>query len=452
MQELRNDAAPDEAWRQLRPVLDDAIHELGEDDRAVVILRFLEDLPLREVGARIGLTENAARMRADRALDKLRRLLERRGITSTEAGLAAALAFGAGITAPASLAATIVSSAVTAGAAGSAAFGLFQFMSTSKVGATVVGTLLVVGVAVPLWQQGRLNQARVQEARLRAELAETAALRDEVAQLRPLDAQRRELDELRRWKEQTQPELLRLRGLAGVARRATAEAEALQARLAQATRKTESDTDTNNPAMVMGDLMQKTMKLQVDRRLTRMNASLRLTPAQMEAAQEILMRQANASVIGVRQAFAGKFDKAELDKAGREAGNTEEQLKALLTPEQLGHYATYQREEAEHTAGLAAQGELLQLQTAVGLAPEQQDRAYAALYEVSLQQATGGMVPPPTVGTNVMQWIFDQKLRALEAVLTPEQLDGFRRQQAVQLKAIAEMQSKMNAAGAGAGR
>lgn len=446
MDELRDELSPDEAWRRVRPVLDDAIHELEEEDRAVVILRFLEDLPLREVGARIGLSENAARMRAGRALDKLRRLLERRGINSTEAGLAAALAIGAGIAAPPSLAATIVSSAVAAGAAGSTAFNLIHFMNTTQVGAVVVGTLLVVGVAVPGWQQVRLNRERAAAARWQAEAAEVTALRNEVTRLRPLDAQRRELEELRRWKEQTQPELLRLRGLAGVARRATAEAEALQARVAQLTREKAGEGDTNSPLAMMGDLMQDTMKLQVDRRMARMAATLKLTPAQVEAAREILLRQVRASVVGGRQAFAGKFDKAELDQAGRDAGNVEEQLKALLTPEQLTHYATYQREEAEHTAGLAAQGELLQLQTSVGVTPEQQDRAYAALYEVTLQQLTGGMVPPPGTGTNMMQWLSDQKVRALEPVLTPVQLEGFRQQQAIQLKAIAEMQAKMNAA------
>jgi len=68
-------------------VLDDALHELKAGDREAVVLRFLEDRPLREVGARLGLNENAARMRVDRALDKLRGQLARRGITSTASGL-----------------------------------------------------------------------------------------------------------------------------------------------------------------------------------------------------------------------------------------------------------------------------------------------------------------------------------------------------------------------------
>ncbi|MCL5098430.1 MAG: sigma-70 family RNA polymerase sigma factor, partial [Candidatus Omnitrophica bacterium] len=50
MNELLSEDSPDQAWDQIRPVLDDALHELNEADRAAVVLRFLEDRTLREVG------------------------------------------------------------------------------------------------------------------------------------------------------------------------------------------------------------------------------------------------------------------------------------------------------------------------------------------------------------------------------------------------------------------
>ena len=105
MNELLSDDSPHEAWQRIQPVLDDALHELKEADREALVLRFLEDRPLREVGTRLGLKENAARMRVDRALDKLRGLLAKRGITSTAAALAVVLAEQAGVAAPAGLAA-----------------------------------------------------------------------------------------------------------------------------------------------------------------------------------------------------------------------------------------------------------------------------------------------------------------------------------------------------------
>ncbi len=72
-------------WNELRPVLDAAMHELSEPDREAILLRFFEGRSLAEVGAAIGLAENSARMRVERALEKLRVRLARRGSTSTAA-------------------------------------------------------------------------------------------------------------------------------------------------------------------------------------------------------------------------------------------------------------------------------------------------------------------------------------------------------------------------------
>jgi RNA polymerase sigma factor (sigma-70 family) len=59
-------------WERLRPVLDEAMDQLKECDREIMLLRYFNGLTFGEVGARLNLTENTARMRAERALDKLR--------------------------------------------------------------------------------------------------------------------------------------------------------------------------------------------------------------------------------------------------------------------------------------------------------------------------------------------------------------------------------------------
>ncbi len=53
-----------------------ALEALAEADRAVLALRYLEQLSAREVGAVLGITEAAAKKWALRALQKLRALLE----------------------------------------------------------------------------------------------------------------------------------------------------------------------------------------------------------------------------------------------------------------------------------------------------------------------------------------------------------------------------------------
>ena len=106
MHELNS--TPEANWNQLRPVLDDAMDELNDQEREVVLLRFFEQLPLAEVGGRFAISTDAARMRVDRALEKLRGLLARRGIASTSTALAAVVATQTGLAVPPGMVAKIV--------------------------------------------------------------------------------------------------------------------------------------------------------------------------------------------------------------------------------------------------------------------------------------------------------------------------------------------------------
>ena len=159
------------------------------------------------------------------------------------------------------------------------------------------------------------------------------------------------------------------------------------------------------------------------------------------------MRQANVMSAGMQQAFSGKFDKDELTRLGKDAGDPDAQIKALLTPDQKAAYPNYQQEEAAYNARQAANMELLQLQSSLNLTSEQEDRVFAALYEVSLDQLAGSSKPTTTNRAEAMQWVFDQKAKALESALTPTQLETFRQQQATQLKLIKDIWSKMEGSG-----
>jgi RNA polymerase sigma factor (sigma-70 family) len=130
--------SPESAWQQLRPVLDQTLHELGEKDRTAIVLRFFESLSLQQVGMQLGLSENAARMRVERALRKLRDRLSKRGITSSTSALAAAMVLGAALTAPSALAGSIATTVVSLGITTSAGTGL-RVLTVKK--------LLLIGVA-----------------------------------------------------------------------------------------------------------------------------------------------------------------------------------------------------------------------------------------------------------------------------------------------------------------
>jgi RNA polymerase sigma factor (sigma-70 family) len=86
-EETAHAAPPAIAWERLRPLLDEILLSLTADDREAIRLRFFAEWTYPELAARLGLTENTARMRVSRALDRLQALLARRGIISiTSAG------------------------------------------------------------------------------------------------------------------------------------------------------------------------------------------------------------------------------------------------------------------------------------------------------------------------------------------------------------------------------
>ena len=78
-------------WEQIAPVLDEAMNRLSDPERNLLLLRFFKGALLHEVGKSLGVSEDAARMRVNRSLDKLRELLQQHGIASTTAALAAIL-------------------------------------------------------------------------------------------------------------------------------------------------------------------------------------------------------------------------------------------------------------------------------------------------------------------------------------------------------------------------
>ena len=159
MNELLAPDPTDQLWRQVRPVLDDAMHELNETDRTAVVLRFFEGRSLKEVGGALGLTENAARMRVERSLEKLHGLLSRQGVTSTASTLAGVLVVGAAMTAPPALAATVATGALKAIAAGgSATLTVAKLLSLASTKTATACALAVLVAAVVLWHHARAGR------------------------------------------------------------------------------------------------------------------------------------------------------------------------------------------------------------------------------------------------------------------------------------------------------
>src|ERR1017187_8885581 len=100
-----------ETWQQIAPLLDGAMGQLGQKDHDAVVLRFFEGRNFKEVGAALGASEDAAKMRVNRALEKLRKFFTKRGVSSTTAILAGAMAANSVQAAPSGLARSITAAA-----------------------------------------------------------------------------------------------------------------------------------------------------------------------------------------------------------------------------------------------------------------------------------------------------------------------------------------------------
>ncbi|MFO1478390.1 MAG: sigma-70 family RNA polymerase sigma factor [Verrucomicrobiota bacterium] len=106
-------SSSDEHWRAIAPLLDEAMARLGETDRAAMILRFFEEKPLGEVGAALGISEEAARKRVTRSLEKLRSFFARRGFTLSAVILGGLLSEHAARAASPELARTVAAAALS---------------------------------------------------------------------------------------------------------------------------------------------------------------------------------------------------------------------------------------------------------------------------------------------------------------------------------------------------
>lgn len=212
---------PEADFSQVAPLLDEAINELADADRTAILLRFFERQDFRAVGAALGSTEDAARMRVTRALERLEQFLKRRGVKTTAASLGVVLTANAIQAVPAGLAAKISAATLLAGTITTTTIATMNWLNAKAV-ATIVASALAAGTATYFVQQGEVNRLRAENQNLLAKQEQTAGEREAASAAANED--RQELERLRK----NQTELLRLRGEVGALRRQAQELDRLR--------------------------------------------------------------------------------------------------------------------------------------------------------------------------------------------------------------------------------
>jgi RNA polymerase sigma factor (sigma-70 family) len=151
MNAINDNSGQDAHWTQLAPVLDDALNCLNDADRDAIVLRYFEHRDLRAIGAALGLSDDTAQKRISRALEKLRAILTRRGVTLSTALLFTTLdTRAASPPVSADLAASISANALsgTAAVGTSFIFATLHSMITNKFALALAAVAAVTGVTL----------------------------------------------------------------------------------------------------------------------------------------------------------------------------------------------------------------------------------------------------------------------------------------------------------------
>lgn len=184
--------------------LDEALSRLPAADREALLLRFFSGKSLREVGQGLGLSDDAAQKRVERALDRLRSVLRVGGAGGSALTLGTWLSAQAVPVAPAGLASSIAATALSANTAiATGAFASALFMTTTQKILVVAGLALAASVGLYQHRQtqnlrheldvlaknrteetrawsGRLSALEAENLRLRADASSSKAALNEI--------------------------------------------------------------------------------------------------------------------------------------------------------------------------------------------------------------------------------------------------------------------------------
>jgi len=149
MQTRLNEPTIGDTWTQIAPLLDTAMEKLGQKDHDAIVLRFFQGRDFKEVGAALGASEDAAKMRVSRALEKLHHFFNKHGISSTTAILAGTISTNSVQVAPVALAKSVTAVAIAKGAAASSATltlikGALKIMAWTKAKTAIVTSTAII--------------------------------------------------------------------------------------------------------------------------------------------------------------------------------------------------------------------------------------------------------------------------------------------------------------------
>jgi RNA polymerase sigma factor (sigma-70 family) len=327
---INSESAPD--WDLIRPVLDEALDSLNDEDRAVLLLRYFEKKSLREVGEALGTSDDTAQKRVSRATERLREFFSKRKVAIGASGLAVALSANSVQAAPAGLAAAIS----TAALAGTAVTTLTAITATKTIAMTllqktVVTAALALVAGVAIYQAHQASQLREQNLALQQQLAPLA---DQIQQLQhERDQATNRLagmaEELALAKKNPS-DVLKLRGEVTALRQAKSDSDSQSA-----VSKLTADPATRKS-------LRETQKLGMTAIYAGLAKQLNLTTEQTGQLNDLLADHVMDSIDLITQALHDGKSRGEIDQMfASENAALQTKLQALVGPDGAAQYEDY---------------------------------------------------------------------------------------------------------------
>jgi RNA polymerase sigma factor (sigma-70 family) len=160
MRNESSDGNPQPDLEQLYRELDGAMDGLDGRDREAILLRYFHGEAFAQIGQRVGLSEDAARKRVDRALERLRARLVKQGVVSSAVALGSVLSAQAAQTVPTAVAQSLATAALAQAAAAKLPAAALLYFMTAKLsmqlaaGVIIACLLIVSGTGVIVHEVG----------------------------------------------------------------------------------------------------------------------------------------------------------------------------------------------------------------------------------------------------------------------------------------------------------
>ncbi|MGI8603806.1 MAG: hypothetical protein ACR2OZ_12530 [Verrucomicrobiales bacterium] len=187
---------------------------------------------------------------------------------------------------------------------------------------------------------------------------------------------------------------------------------------------------------------QSQTKAQMDAKIARLKERLKLTPEQEANLTNVITERTAEMWKSLERMFEGNGEPADFGKLVRlQLGTLPEEVEGLLTAEQKIEYDHFKQEERGNRIEMRASAELLGLQGAGGLTPDQKDQAFAQLSEFA---ATEEDVDWNKIqSADEVRTFFDQsiakRLDGMRSILTEPQMKTYESQMQMQRDVITRL-------------